>query len=328
MLTNINQLTQSHGVRTFFAGLAGTLAVYLLLTGITSVWLMRTLTDTPTFVQTVAPLATKPAIQKFVAKTVADAMLSGNPPEQVAALLPAVSRPVLTGLSGSQLTATLEPVVEAQVLGVVQAPGFATLWTSTLTTAHQTLMRQLNSGNTQSLTLDLTPVVDGVLAQLKTTELGPAIAQADIPANAGMVTIPSKAFAGIYRYYRQFEAWTIAVIAGAIVMLVAAALLSVSHGKTIRRILMTGGILALLQGLMLALPWLVTIPRLDATTQAAIKAIIEQVVRNLMILSLAVGMASVAGAIVSAVVSRLMRPRTSVAPSKSAQTPIRTQKIA
>jgi len=72
MLTNINQLTQSHGVRTFFAGLAGTLAVYLLLTGITSVWLMRTLTDTPTFVQTVAPLATKPAIQKFVAKTVAE----------------------------------------------------------------------------------------------------------------------------------------------------------------------------------------------------------------------------------------------------------------
>ncbi|MGI0134380.1 MAG: hypothetical protein ACREBW_05430, partial [Candidatus Micrarchaeaceae archaeon] len=111
----------------------------------------------------------------------------------------------------------------------------------------------------------------------------------NIPADLGKVTVPSKAFVSIYRYYRQFEAWTIAVVAGTVVMFVAAALLSVNHGKTIRRILMTGGVLALLQGLLLALPWLVTIPRIDPTTEAAVKAIVEQVIRNFMLLSLAVG---------------------------------------
>lgn len=316
MLTNTNQLSRSHGVRTFFAGLAGTLAVYLLLTSITAVWLSRTLTDTPTFVQTVAPLATKPAIQKFVAKTVAEAMLSGNPPEQVAAMLPAAVRPALTGLAGPQLQAALEPALEAQVLQVVQAPSFATLWTNTLTTAHQTLMSQLNSGNKQDMVLDLSPAVAGVVTQLRTTELGPVIAQANIPADLGKVTVPSKAFANIYRYYRQFETWTIAVIAGAVAMFAVAALLSVNHGKTIRRVLMTGGVLALLQGLLLALPWLVTIPRVDATTEVAIKAIIEQIVRNLMLLSLAVGAVCIVAALVSAIISRLMRRSVTPVPAE------------
>ncbi len=324
LTTNQNQLVQSHGIRTFFAGLAGTIAVYLLLTSISAIWLNRTLTDTPTFVETVAPLATKPVIQTFVAKTVTDAVLNGTPPEQVAAMLPPAARPALTGLAGVQLRAALEPALEAQVLQIVQTPSFAALWTSTLTTAHQTLISQLRSGNRQSLTLDLTPTVSGVLTQLKATEFGPAVSQASIPADAGEVTIPSKAFANIYSYYRRFETWTIAVAGGAIVMFIAAALLSVNHAKTIRRILVTGGILALLQGCVLALPWIVTIPRVDAATQDAIKAIVEQVVRNLMIISFAVGGACILGAIASSVVSRLMRPRTAAVPPKAAVRPVKT----
>lgn len=302
----------SHRMRTFLAGIAGTLAVYLLLTSITAVWLNRTLIDTPTFVGTVAPLATKPAVQQFIAKVVTNGILDSTPPEQIVAALPVSARPVIIGLAGDQLKAVLAPVVSAQVLHVVQAPGFGALWTSTLTSAHRAILRQLNSGNRQDVVFDVTPAVDGVLAQLKTTELGPVITQANIPSDIGKVTIPSRSFAGAYRYYRQFRAWTVLAVIGAIGMGTIAVVLSVNHGKTIRRILLAGGMLALLQGTLLALPWLVTIPHVDTTTEAAVKIIVEQIVRNLMLLSFIVGIACISGAVISAVISHMAKPRSQV----------------
>jgi hypothetical protein len=100
-----------------------------------------------------------------------------------------------------------------------------------------------------------------------------------------------------------------------------AVVLSVHHGKTIRRILLIGGILALLQGMLLALPWLVTVPHVDTTTEAAVKIIVEQIVRNLMLLSSIVGIGCIAGAVASAVISHMAKPRSQV--SASAKGPLK-----
>lgn len=298
MLNTSQTQIKTHKVRTFFASIAGIVAVYLVLASMTVVWLNRTLTDTTTYVNTVAPLVTKPAIQNFVSQKVTEQLLNNvSPQDLAAALLPAAQ---LTGAQTTdQLKTLLEPVIKANVLQIVQSPSFALLWRTTNQTAHASLVSQLNDSSTEQLTLDLTPTINGVIAELKTTQLSSVIDKINVTPDAGKLTIKNSNLPRFRQYYELFQAGTIAIVVVTILALTLAIGLSVHHAKTVRRILFGVGILALFQALILAAPSFVSLPGNDPVTQGAAKAVVQVLVQNLLIASLVVGGVCIVAAVSS-----------------------------
>src|SRR5260221_12672135 len=115
MPISAQQKVQSHKVRTFFASIFGIIAVGLIMLSMTVVWLNRTLTDTTTFVQTVSPLASKPAIQNFVAQKVSEQLLNSAPTQDLAKMLLPAGQ--LSGLiPDDHLKMATKPVIDSTVL--------------------------------------------------------------------------------------------------------------------------------------------------------------------------------------------------------------------
>lgn len=273
-------------------------------------WLNRTLTDTTTYVNTVAPLVTQPAVQNFIADSVTQQIISSVPPQDLAqALLPA--NELESVQTAGDVTGKVQPIIRADVLQVVQSAKFATLWKTTNRTVHASLVTQLQGPDTEVITLNLVPVVNGVIDELRTTALH---AVADhlggggvIDSQAATVTLHSDRIVQYQQYYRLFQAGTWAVVALALAFGAGAVWLSVHHAKTLRRILIGVGVVALAQAAILAAPNLVTLPGTDPTTQAVAVAIFNVIVRNLFIASLVLGIVCIAAAITSKVVSTVRR---------------------
>lgn len=294
--TTTKALVKSHKVRTFFASIAGAIAVYLILSSITVVWLNRTLTNTNTFVGTVGPLVSKPAVQNFIAEKVTDQLLDNTPTQDLAkTLLPANE---LKGAPApQQLKQLLDPIVKNDVLQIVKSPAFQTLWENTNRTTHAALVAQLNNSNANSITLDLSPAINGVVAELKASQLKPVAKHITIKSDTGKLNIKSDNINRIHNYYEWFKEGTVAIVILTVLMIALSIWLSVHHGKTARRILLTTGILAILQGLLLEAPTVVKLPGNDPVQQAAAKAFAEALVHNLQLASVAIGVLCIAAAI-------------------------------
>ncbi len=285
-----------HRIRTVLAALFGILAVVLILSSLVSVWLNRTLTDTPTYVAAVAPLATKPDIQSFVAQKISDELVKNAPTQELANALLSPSQ--IAGQTPQQLKILLQPVVYNTVLTTVRSPSFAELWKNTNQTAHAQLTSQLNS-NSSIVSLDLTPVLVSVTDQLRTTPLGDIGSQAKISPNAGKVNLQGS---GIYQArttYQRFKQSTILVIILTLVAIALSVIISVHHIKTIRRILMGSGIICLFLAASIQLPLLITVKGSDLTTQKAAAVMIQTIFRNLQLASLVLGFVLVSAALAS-----------------------------
>ncbi len=280
-------VVKSHKLRTFFASVTGAIAVCLILSSVTVVWLNRTLTNTGTFVATVGPLASKPAIQNFVAEKVTDQLLKNASTQDLAhQLLPGNQ---IAAQASSVLQDRLSSLVQTNVQQVIQSPGFLTLWENTIRSAHASLVAQLNNGNPSSINLDLSPAINGVVSELKSTQLRPVADQITISPNAGNLIIKSNNLSRIHHYYELFKEGTFVIVGIAVLMAALAIWLSVRHGKTARRILLATGILALLQGLLLEAPAVVKLPGNDAAAQAAARTVAEALLHNLQVASLTLG---------------------------------------
>src|ERR1700722_16571397 len=180
--------SKTHKVRTFFAAIFGIIAVYLILASITVIWLNRTLTDNTTYVNTVAPLISQPAVQTFVAEKATDQLLTSLPTQNLEALVPASQ---LTGnQTPEQIQALAKPAVAATILKLVQSPQFATLWKTTNQTAQASLVSQLDT-NPRQVTLNLSPAISSLVGGLKTTQLAPLAAQIIVMPTSGVLVIQS-----------------------------------------------------------------------------------------------------------------------------------------
>ncbi len=288
-------VVQHHRVRTFFASIAGAIAVYLILASVTVVWLNRTLTDTNTFVATVGPLASKPAVQNFVAEKVADQIVQNAPTQDLAnQLLPASQ---IKGQTPDAIRRQLESVVQSSVRQIIASPSFQTLWENTNRSAHAALVSQLNNANVSSISLDLSPAINGVVTELKTTQLKPIAKAIKIKPDTGKLDIKSDKISRIHDYYQKFKEATLAIVALAALMVALTIWLSVHHGKTARRILMSTGVLAIVQGLALTAPSVVKLPGNDVAAQAAARAIAGSLLHNLQIASFAIGAVCIIAAV-------------------------------
>ena len=300
--TNTTTTKPHHPVRTVFASLLGALAVLLILFSVFAVWLNRTLTDTPTYVAVVGPLATKPEIQNFVATKVSEALVKNAPTQDLAnALLP--NDPQKAAKTNEQLKVALEPVVYKNVMQVVSSEQFATVWQNTNQTAHAELVKQLSSDSDQ-LTLDLHPILINVVGQLKTTQLGQFSDQIEISPDAGKLNLKSSGIDKAHSYYKLFQRATIAIVVAAIAAFALAIVISVDHAKTLRRILMMTGVSSLLVAFAVQLPSLIIIKGTGDVTQKAIVVITQSTLHNLQLASIIIGVLCIAVAVGSKIYSK------------------------
>lgn len=291
-----------HRARTFFASLFGIIAVWLILASVITVWLNRTLTDTNTYVAVVAPLATKPAVQDFVAQKVTEQLIKNAPtPDLANGLLPASQ---VNQETVDQLKTALQPVIYSNVLKVVSSPSFATTWKDVNQAAHTALVNQMTTGSDQ-LTLDLHPVVVDVVNQLKATQLAPISNQITIEPNTGTLNLKNSGVSEVHRYYQDIQRGTIAIVVAAVLAVILSVILSVHHAKTIRRILMGTGVMLVLLAASIEVPALVALKITDAATQQVIVVIVQSLLRNLQIAALVGGVVCIIASLGSKLYSTL-----------------------
>src|SRR5665811_776177 len=114
-----NQNPKSHHkLRSFFSSIFGIMAVILILSSITVVWLNRTLIDTNTYVATVVPIVNKPSVQNFIANKVSTQLVKSVPISNLAtALLPASD---LNGsLSSNQQLTLVKAITQSDTISII-----------------------------------------------------------------------------------------------------------------------------------------------------------------------------------------------------------------
>jgi hypothetical protein len=298
-------VVRTHKVRSFFAAVSAIIGIYLILSSISVIWLNRTLTNTDTYVSTVAPLVTKPAIQKYIAQEVTTAILKNSPTENLAsALLPASE--VTTNLNTEQLNNLIRPIIEADATKIVQSSSFINLWTQTNRTAHQAFISQLNN-NSGQINLNLSPAITGLIAELNNSQLSAVAGHISVTPNTGKLAIKSGNIVQAHHYYRLYEASTYGVVIAAVIAIGLAIILSAKRARLVRRILLWTGILALFQAAVLATPSFLSFSGNNVVTENAVKAFATALFHNLLIANLVIGIVCLAAGIGSMVYVHLKR---------------------
>lgn len=288
---------QKHHVRTAFASLLGVIALALILASILAGWLNRTLIDTNLYVKAVAPLAAEPEVQNFVAQKTSDSLL--KKPGSAQGLAPLFLKPEeIKAKTPDQLAVSVEQSIKESVLQVAGSEQFATLWRETNRSAHTQLISQINSSSNE-LTLDLQPLVVGALDQLKNTKLKPIAASIPVQPATGKLNIKGTAFDKANKFYNTLQKGTVAVILIALAAAAASVWLSVHHLKTLRRIFLGTGILALLLALGLQSVSLFKYSKDDPVAQAAGVAMAKTLFHNLQLTALVIGLVCVGMAVAS-----------------------------
>jgi hypothetical protein len=293
-----------HKVRTFFASAFGAIAVWLVMLSLFVVWLNRTVTDTPTFVSTLAPIVGQHPVETFVAQKATDQLLQNVPLEDLAADLLAPGQ--VKGKTDEQLSAMLQPVVYDNLLELVRSPGFAALWKQTVRSAQQQLVSQLNA-NSPQLTLNLNPAVVGVVRELGQTKLGPISTQISVSPDTGVLNLKGGSIDKIHRAYHIFKTGTFGIVLLAFAAIGLSVSISVHHGKTMRRILVSAGASGLALAVALELTSLIKVPAADPAQQAAAFAITRTLFHNLQLAALALGIVCLFAALGSKLYPRLTR---------------------
>ena len=168
-------------LRSVLAAVLLVIGVVLVPVGATATWLRTTVTDTDTYVATITPLATDPAVTSFVedratARVVAAISDQHLVDRALAALenrgLPAAATRAL-GLLAAPLAAQVEQVVRRVVTAVVESDQFATAWVAANRVAHAQLVAVLSRSpdgaivdNGSTVSIDIGNLVEPVEQRL------------------------------------------------------------------------------------------------------------------------------------------------------------------
>ena len=177
MTTTIEASAPAHHARwrTVLAWVLLTTALVLTPITMTAVWVRNLLLNTDHYVETMAPLATDPAIQTAIATRVTNEVFADQRVQKaIAGKLPDsidfLAAPAAQALRQTTYNVTLK---------VTQSKQFATLWNQANRLAHTSVEKALTGNGTVTLNvrngqivLDLTPIYAQVAKQLDKTSLG------------------------------------------------------------------------------------------------------------------------------------------------------------
>src|SRR6478735_5968481 len=139
-------------LRSVLAAVLLVIGVVLVPVGATATWLRTTVTDTDTYVATITPLATDPAVTSFVEdRATARVMVAISDQHLVDRALQALENRGLPaaatralGLLAAPLAAQVEQVVRRVVTAVVESDQFATAWVAANRISHAQLVAVLS----------------------------------------------------------------------------------------------------------------------------------------------------------------------------------------
>ena len=175
------------GPRSALSATLLTLACLLTPCATLTTWATHTLTDTPRYVDTMAPLATNPAIREAVADAVQDEVVQTLSPQPAAA-------------TDNPLT----PFIKDAVRSFTRTPAFRTAWTATNKAVHDALLHALHTDTPGPVTIDLAPVTAQVRAQLTADHMPYAHR---IPVeHTEVAVVPEAEVAGLRRGFHMLDA--------------------------------------------------------------------------------------------------------------------------
>ncbi len=226
-----------------------TVACLLAPLAVASTWASTQLSDTDSYVQTVAPLAEQPAVQKAVADEVTTTVLQyldveqlsrellttlsqqQNVPPRVATALPALSVP---------LTNAVEGFTRTQVENVLASDQFADLWAQVNRVAHDQVVTLLegNAGGAvsaqgDSITLNLGPIIAQVKTQL--VDAGFSLAQNIPTVDKSFVLVQSASISKAQSFYSLLNTLGTWLPPVALLLLAAGVLLAVDRRRALLR---------------------------------------------------------------------------------------------
>jgi hypothetical protein len=288
-----------HPVRTFLAAIFGSIAFVLIIAAILAVWFNRTITDTDTYVRTITPLAEQQDIQNFVADRVTEGIVKGAATE--ADLVGIVPQSEIAGKDVEELQTLARNTVRKNVLDVIQSANFQRLWHESNRNAHDKLISQLST-NKKEISVDFTPLIDGVMKELGNTSLGPLTQSVVLPQDIGKVNMNGVAIDKVSDYYNWLQKTTWSLVAAAAAATAICIALSTHHIRTFRRIMMVTGVATLTMALILQLPsWTQGI--FGSTAQKVAVAVGDVLFHDLKIILLIIGITAIILALLSKVIS-------------------------
>jgi len=279
--------------RSWLAGVAVAIAALLLPTAVVGNWATSQIVNTNNFVNTLAPLASNPAVQKTVSESISNAIDNAIDINKVtseivdgignALNLPPELKKLINGMSGP-MASGVEGLVHSTVTKAVESPAFSKAFTKALTFTHAQAIALLagdpNSvvklGNDGTLTLPLGPLVEDIKQQLVEQKVPFAKMIPAINATVTIAKIPDLALARI--------AYQIGVGVGMwlpwIVFLLFA--LSIALARKHWRQLMVGGIvtfvIAAVLGIGLSFGKIIMVASLQSSLAAASEAVYASIV--------------------------------------------------
>lgn len=276
-------------LRSCFSSIFGIATVFFIISSITVVWLNRTLINNNTYVSTVSPLVSKPAVQNLIADKLSNQLISNSPINNVAqALLPAGD---ITGSNDSnQLKTLVKPIIESDIVGILKSTSFKTLWMTTNSQAQSQFISGLKA-KSGYLSLNLHPAIEGIITELKNSQLSAVASQVNISPTSGILNIKGSQVSRFRSYYKFFQFGTIVFVLIALASLGLSVWISVNHWKVLRRLLLISGIFALLSALILKIPSHINFLKNNMTSSNGIKAIFATITHNLFMSDLIVGIA-------------------------------------
>ena len=292
---------QHHYIRTPIASFFGFIAVILIFASLLTIWLNRTLTDTNTYVNTVAPLAVRPEVINFTADKITSALVENTPIDEAA---PKLLKPEeIAGLSDTQLNQKLRSVINDSAKKALTNPEFANLWVATNQTIHSKFVNQLKSDN-QSLTIDFSPTINGATKLLAGTQLQPISDKLLIEDGKAVVNLDGGSFEQTRKFYKLFQTFSIAVIIVALIFLGLSIWISTHHLKTLRRILISAGVVLLIFAGLLQTPSLISADNISAIDKDFALTLLDVLTQRLQTASLVVGITFIATAIASKLIPK------------------------
>lgn len=269
---------QHHYLRTTVASLFGFLAVSLIIFSILAVWLNRTITDTETYVDTVAPLITKPEIQNFIADKATDTLIENAPIEEISKEL--LGQTALAGQSPEELKILVKPTIKKEILQVLARPAFAEFWSNTNESVHSQLITQIKSGS-DTVILDFQPVIKESLVQLSGTRISFATDKIELKPDAGKLELKDSGIIKANDYYQKIQRAIVLLVVVAAISLALCIWISVHHMKTVRRVFAATGLFGLILLIMLQAPSFISVSNADTVSKEAIVAISRGIFKNL-----------------------------------------------
>jgi hypothetical protein len=252
-----------------------------------AVWLENTVLNTDTWVATVGPLASEPAIQTYVADKATAALFEQvdvkGYVDQVLALLPPKAQPLAAPLSGP-ITEGIKGFVHTQAVRFTQSPQFAQVWIQVNTVGHKAIVNLLTgkttfvqADNTGKVTLDIGLIIDAVKKQLSANGMGFVNKLPTSSLNRQIVLFQSSALGSVIVAVAFLQASALILPILALLFLVGAIALATDRRKSIVWIGI-GIVIAML--LPLEALYLAQFPLISALAKASVPAEVATILYN------------------------------------------------